>query len=265
VLHHCHNDDQTESDVTLPIFAGVQIFFDHLRCIEVSLWRDEKCLSSLNNYFLGQGGLKALLEQSIPTIQKFESQEYTFSVEQQQQHDRNLLLPPSFFILPSRPQHHQHIQQYSVGQPSQHQMTIPTQFSRQFPMVCQTQQPQLEVQYNHVQGQQHLQGSLSQVERTTQALASQSLNSPQNCFASPNHDQKVFDNGGIGIEEDLGDWNDETEHIPTVPQGGGRGVRRHGGSHNTHNNGKGGRYRRRGKAKKEGPNAPDLVQAASSR
>jgi hypothetical protein len=244
--------------------AGVQTFFDHLRTIEISLWRDEMCLSSLNNHFLGQSGLKAWLEQSILTIQKFELQEYTFSVEQQQQHDRNLLLPPSSFILPSCPQHHQHIQQYTVGQPSQHQMPLLTQFSRQFSLVCQTQQPQLEVQYNHVQGHQHLQGSLSQVERTKQALALQSVNSPQNCFGSPNHDLKVFDNGGIGIEEDLGDWNDETEHIPTVPQGGGRGVRRHG-PHNTQNKGKGGRSRRRGKAQKEGPNAPDLIQAASSR
>ena len=131
-------------------------------------------------------------------------------------------------------------------------------------MVCQTQQPQLELQDNHVQGQQHLQCSWSQVEKTTQALALQSVNPPQNCFGTPNHDQKVVDNDGLGIEEDLDDWNDETEHIPTVPQGGGRGVRRHGGSHNTHNNGKGGRYRRRGKAKKEGPNASDLMQAASA-
>ena len=269
MLHHCHNDDQTESDVTLPIFAGVQIFFDHLRIIEVSLWRDEKCLSSLNNYFLGQGGLKALLEQSIPTIQKFELQEYTFSVEQQQQHDPERLLPPSSFILPSRPQHHQHIQQYNVGQPSQHQMPIPTHFSRQFPMA---QQPQLEVQYNHVQGQQHLQWpqhwqsqeSWSQVENTPQGLPLQSVNSPQNYFGSPNHDQKVFDNGGLGIEEDLDDWNDETEHILTVPQGG-RGVRRHGGPRNTQNNGKGRRYQTRGKDKKEGPNTPDLMQAASAR
>jgi hypothetical protein len=251
--------------MSLCLFAGVQTFFDHLHIIEKSFWRDEMCLSSLNNFFFGQSGLKAWLEQSILTIQKFELQEYTFAVEQQQQHDRNRLLPPSSFILPFRPQHHQHIQQYNVGQPSQHQMPLPTQFSRQFPMVCQTQQPQLEVQYNHVQGQQHLQGSLSQVERTTQALALQSVNSPQNCFGSPNHDQKVFDNGGIGIEEDLDDWNDETEHIPTVPQRGGRGVRRHGGPHNTQNNGKGGRCRRRGKAQKEGPNAPDLMQAASSR
>jgi hypothetical protein len=88
------------------------------------------------------------------------------------------------------------------------------------------------------------------------------VNPPQNCFGTPNYDQKVVDNGGLGIEEDLDDWNDETEHILTVPQGGGRGVRRHGGPRNTQNNGKGGR---RGKAKKEGPNAPDLMQAASAR
>ena len=91
------------------------------------------------------------------------------------------------------------------------------------------------------------------------------MNSPQNYFGSPNHDQKVFDNGGLGIEEDLDDWNDEVEHIVTVPQGGGRGVRRHGGPRNTQNNGKGGGYRRRAKAKKEGNNAPDLMQAASAR
>jgi hypothetical protein len=139
-------------------------------------------------------------------------------------------------------------------------------------MVCQTQQPQLEVQYHHVQGQQHLQwpqhwqsqGSLSQVENTTQSLPLQSVNSPQNYFGSPNHDQKVFDNGGLGIEEDLDDWNDETEHILTVPQGG-RGVRRHGGPRNTQNNGKGRRYQTRGKDKKEGPHTPDLMQAASAR
>ena len=132
-------------------------------------------------------------------------------------------------------------------------------------MVCQTQQPQLELQYNHVQGHQHVHGSLSQVERTTQALALQSVNPPQNCFGTPNYDQKVVDNGGLGIEEDLDDWNDETEHILTVPQGGGRGVRRHGGPRNTQNNGKGGRYQTRGKHKKEGPNTPDLMQAASAR
>ena len=91
------------------------------------------------------------------------------------------------------------------------------------------------------------------------------MNFPQNYFGPPNHDQKVFDNGGLGIEEDLDDWNYETEHILTVPQGGGRGVRRHGGPRNTQNNGKGGRYQTRGKDKKEGPNAPDLMQAASAR
>ena len=135
------------------------------------------------------------------------------------------------------------------------------------------QQPQLEVQYNHVQGQQQFQcpqhwqsqGSRPQAENTTQALVLHSANAPQDCLASPNHDQKVFDNGGLGIEEDLDDYNDETEHIPTVPQGGCRGVKRHGGPRNTQINGKGGRYRRRGKAQKEGQNAPDLMQAASSR
>ena len=134
------------------------------------------------------------------------------------------------------------------------------------------QQPQLEVQYNHVQGQQQLQcpqhwqsqGSWPQAANTTQALVLQSANAPQDCLASPNHDQKVFDHGGLGIEEDL-DYDDETEHIPTVPQGGCRGVKRHGGPRNTQINGKGGRYRRRGKAQKEGPNAPNLMQAASSR
>jgi hypothetical protein len=140
--------------MSLCLFAGVQIFFENLHIIEISLWRDEMCLISLNNNLLGQSGMKAWLEQSILTIQKFELQEYTFSVQQQQQHDPERLLPPSSFILPSRPQHHQHIQQYNVGQPSQHQMPIPTHFSRQFPMA---QQPKLEVQYNHVQGQQHLQ------------------------------------------------------------------------------------------------------------
>jgi hypothetical protein len=262
VLHHCNHCNYQLNKLNLMslcVFAGVTIILDHVRAIEKSLWRDEMCWTSLNNCLFGQRGL---IQQSILTIQKFELQEYTFSVEQQQQHAPNRLLPPSSFILPSGPQHHQHIQQYNVGQPSQHQMALPPQFSRQFPMVCQTQQPQLELQYNHVQGQQHLQCPWSQVEKTTQALALQSVNPPQNCFGTPNYDQKVVDNGGLGIEEDLDDWNDETEHILTVSQGGGRGVRRHGGPRNTQNNGKGGR---RGKAKKEGPNAPDLMQAASAR
>jgi len=257
--------------MSLCLFAGVQIFFEHLHIIEISLWRDdEKCWTSLNNCLFGPScGLTAWLEKSILTIQKFELQEYTFSVQQQQQHDPKRLLHPASFILPPNPQQHQCIQQYNVGQLFPHQMPIPTHFSRQFPMA---QQPQLEVQYNHVQGQQQLQcpqhwqsqGSRPQAENTTHALVLQSANAPQDCLASPNHDQKVFDHGGLGIEEDL-DYDDEMEHIPTVPQGGCRGVKRHGGPRNTQINGKGGRYRRRGKAQKEGPNAPNLMQAASSR
>ena len=228
----------------------------------------------MNNCLFGPSGLNAWLEESILTIQKFELQGCAPSVQQQQQQqqDPRRLLHPSSFILPPRPQHHQCIQQYNVGQPSPHQMPLPMHFLRQFPII-RAQQPLLEVQYNHVQWQQQLQcpqqwqsqGSWPQAENTTQALALQSANIPQDCFASPNHDQKVFDNGCLDIEVDLDDWNDETEHILNVPQGGGRGVRRFGGPRNTQNHGKGGRYPKRGKVKKEGPHAPDLMQAASSR